>query len=279
MTAHTLPSGQEHHFREREFKRSFTISLVIHLVIFIAAGSMTLFKMSGTTYSPTYTVDLITLPPAPASRSASVKAPARSTAKPKPVKAPEKKPDQTVSPARESTPPDQTIEDLRPAGGDEAARLKRRKRIEELELEARRLYESYTTEETAETDETSSVQESEPVERTSSDQAVGGGQNAVQGQASDLRSRAYYDQLWAKIKASWVLPDGVTSGDSLLTVVGIQISSTGEIQQHWMESSSGNSYYDQSAIRAIRKASPLPPLPEELGEESLDVGVNFRYPE
>jgi TonB family protein len=46
-----------------------------------------------------------------------------------------------------------------------------------------------------------------------------------------------------------------------------------------MESSSGNSYYDQSAIRAIRKASPVPPLPKELGEESLDVGIKFRYPE
>jgi TonB family protein len=106
---------------------------------------------------------------------------------------------------------------------------------------------------------------------------VSAGQNAAQGQASDLRFRAYYDQLWAKIKASWV-PQGVKSGDTLLTVVGIQISSTGEIQQYWMESSSGNSYYDQSAIRAIRKARHLPPLPEELGEELLEVGIKFRYP-
>ncbi|TNF50181.1 energy transducer TonB, partial [bacterium] len=38
---------------------------------------------------------------------------------------------------------------------------------------------------------------------------------------------------------------------------------------------SGNIYYDQSALRAIRKASPLPPLPQDLDEESLEVGINF----
>lgn len=277
MTAHTLPSGQEHHFREREFKRSFTISLAIHLVVFIAAGSVTLFKMSGTTYSPTYTVDLVSLPPAPASKPSPVKAPAKRTSKPKPVKATEKKPEKAVA-AREVPPPEQSFEEVRPAGGDEAARVERRKRIEELEQEARRLYESYTTEDTGEAEE-AVTKKAEPVERPGSEQSVSGVQSAVQGNASDLRSRAYYDQVWAKIRASWVLPEAVTSGDSLLTVIGIRISSMGEIQQSWVERSSGNSYYDQSAIRAIRKASPVPPLPDELEKEFLEVGVNFRYPD
>jgi TonB family protein len=268
MTAHTLPSGQEHHFREREFKRSFTVSLVIHLVIFIAAGSVTLFRMSGTTYSPTYTVDLISLPPAPASRPAQVKAPARSAAK-----TPEKKPDQTVSPDKEPPPLDQSVEDLRPAGGDEAARLERRKRIEALELEARQLYESYTAEEAGEADESATAEEAGPVERPASDHAVSG------GQASNLRFRNYYDQIIAQMRAAWVLPDGVAVGDKLLTVVGVTISPMGDIQNISIEKSSGNLYFDQSAIRAIRKASPLPPIPEELGDESLEVGgLNFKYP-
>ena len=270
MTAHTLPSGQDHHFREREFKRSFTVSLVIHLVIFIAAGSVTLFRMSGTTYSPTYTVDLITLPPAPASRPSPVKAPARSAAK-----TPEKKPDQTVSPAKEAPPPDQTIEDLRPAGGDEAARMERRKRIEELQQEAQRLYESYTSEETAETGEAATAEEMEPVERSASDQAVSGGQS----QPSDMKFRSYYNQIYAQIRASWVLPAGVTARETLVLVVAIRISPMGDVEQYWIEKKSGNAYYDQSVIRAIRKASPLPPLPEELGEGSWEVGLNFNYPE
>jgi TonB family protein len=244
-------------------------------VIFIAAGSVTLFRMSGTTYSPTYTVDLITLPPAPASRPAPVKAPARSTTKPKPVKALEKKPDQTVSPAKEQPPLDQTVDELRPAGGDEAARLKRRKRIEELELEARRLYESYTAEEAGEADESATAAEVQPVKRSASDQAVSGGQS----QASDLKFRTYFNQIYDQIRASWVLPTGVTARETLVLVVGIRISPLGDVEQYWIEKKSGNTYYDQSVIRAIKKASPLPPLPEELGEGSWEVGLNFNYPE
>jgi TonB family protein len=274
VTAHTLPSGQGHHFQEREFKRSFLVSLGIHIVVIIAAGSMTLFRMSGTTYSPTYTVDLITLPPSPASKT-----PQKSPARTRAAEAPEKEPDRTVAPAKEPPTPDQALEEIRPAGGDEAARLERRRRIEELEQEARRLYESYTSDQAEPASEAARVREAEPAEGPAGKQAVTGGENAGRGQVSDLRFRAYYDQIWAQIRASWVLPDGVAAGDTLLIVVGIRISPAGDIQQYWVEKKSGNLYYDQSAIRAIRKASPLPPLPEDLGDEYLEVGVNFRYPE
>ena len=99
------------------------------------------------------------------------------------------------------------------------------------------------------------------------------------GQASNLRFRNYYDQIIAQMRAAWVLPDGVAVGDKLLTVVGVTISPMGDIQNISIEKSSGNLYFDQSAIRAIRKASPLPPIPEELGDESLEVGgLNFKYP-
>jgi TonB family protein len=266
--AHTLPSGQGHHFQEREFKRSFLVSLGIHIIIIIAAGSVTLFRMTGTTYSPTYTVDLITLPPSPVSKT-----PQKSTARTRAVEAPEKKPDRTVSPAKETSPPDQALEEIRPAGGDEAARLERRKRIAELEQEARRLYESYTS------DQAEPAGEAEPEEGTAGKQAVSAGESSGQRQASHLRFSAYYDQIVAQMKAAWVLPDGVAAGDSLLTVVGIRISPMGDIQDISLEKSSGNLYFDQSAIRAIRKASPLPPIPEELGDESLQVGgLNFKYP-
>ena len=36
----------------------------------------------------------------------------------------------------------------------------------------------------------------------------------------------------------------------------------------WTEKPSGNTFFDQSALRAIAKANPLPPVPEGYGEES-----------
>ena len=103
---------------------------------------------------------------------------------------------------------------------------------------------------------------------------IGGG-----GQPVNIRFRAYFDLVWSRIRSSWTLPDGVATQDKLLTVVGIRIDPDGNITEYRIEKGSGNAYYDQSAIRAIRKASPLPPLPDDLGKEPLEIGVNFRYPE
>jgi len=121
-----------------------------------------------------------------------------------------------------------------------------KKAIEELEAEARRLYESF--------------QDDPDVQ-------------------PDIRYIAYYKRIWSQIQFSWVIPEGVTARVSLVTVVGIRIAADGEIEQFWIEEKSGNDYYDQSALRAIRKANPLPPLPKDLRGEPLEVGINFRYPE
>lgn len=271
MPAFTLPASQGHHFGEKAFKSSFFVSFGIHIVIVVVAGSMTLFRMSGTTYTPSYTVDLVSLP-APKPDRASKPAPAAKPA-PSEIKTPAKPVVKKEPRPAVSSPPLDIEKEIKPAGGDEAARLERRKKIEELELDIKRLIESYTTEEDVTTGE--SVQPAEtdvdapPVTSTPT-----GGNDAP----SNVRSRAYYDRIWAKIRSSWV-PQGVTSKVSLLTVVGIRIATDGEIEQSWFEERSGNDYYDQSALRAIRKANPLSPLPDELGDAPLEVGINFRYPE
>lgn len=275
MPAFTLPSSQGHHFGEKAFKSSFFVSFGIHIVIVVVAGSMTLFRMSGTTYTPSYTVDLVSLP-APKPARASKPAPAAKPA-PSEIKTPAKPVVKKEPRPAVSSPPLDIEKEIKPAGGDEAARLERRKKIEELELDIKRLIESYTTEEDVTTGE--SVQPAEtdvdapPVTSTPT-----GGNDAP----SNVRSRAYYDRIWAKIRSSWVIPEGVTSRVSLITVVGIRIASDGEIEQFWIEEKSGNDYYDQSALRAIskvNKANHLPPLPDEISEAPLEVGINFRYPE
>jgi len=223
--------------------------------------------MSGTTYVPSYTVDLVSLP--------STTPPA--TAKPavsKPRTQPEPAPETKVIKPAESPLPEEVREEMKPSGGDEAARLERRKKIEELESETRRLYESFTTEKNVTSEEgvqsTDSAVVGPPVTSTST-----GGNNTP----ANIRSSAYYDRIWTQIRSSWVLPEGVTSRVSLVTVVGIRIAADGEIEQYWIEEKSGNDYYDQSALRAIGRANPLAPLPDELSDAPLEVGINFRYPE
>lgn len=276
MSDFTMPSGHGHQ-RDRFFKSSVLISFVIHALIIAVAGTMTLFKMSGTNYAPSYTVDLVTLP---APRPAPVKSPAAEVkqapkeVKPKPEPKPQPPPEKKTSKPAAAPPPPETVREFKPSGGDEAAQAERRKKIEELQREAQRLYESFTAEEPAPAPE--SLQPAEiPAASESGAKSPGGGTNAP----NDIRFRVYYDRIWAKIRSSWVLPEGVTAKTSLLTVVSIRIAADGKIEEAWIEKKSGNEYYDQSALRAIRKANPLPPLPEGVSGSTLEVGINFRYPE
>jgi colicin import membrane protein len=62
---------------------------------------------------------------------------------------------------------------------------------------------------------------------------------------------------------------------NLETLVGIKILPNGEIQDIWIDKKSGNQYLDESAIRAIQKSNPLPPLPREIG--LYDYKVRFRF--
>ena len=86
----------------------------------------------------------------------------------------------------------------------------------------------------------------------------------------------YYSLIWAKIKEAWTIPKNVLEERvDLETVIVVIIEKDGRIKKYWFEKKSGNDRYDQTAVRAIKKAEPLPPLPNELGEETLEVGIRF----
>jgi TolA protein len=89
----------------------------------------------------------------------------------------------------------------------------------------------------------------------------------------------YYNTIWEKIKKEWTLPGGLPKGKSSLeTVIVIVIEREGRIQKSWFEKKSGNALYDQSAMRAIKKADPLPSIPKEFSDNTFEIGIRF-FPE
>jgi TonB family protein len=84
------------------------------------------------------------------------------------------------------------------------------------------------------------------------------------GEAVDL----YYSMITQKIWKQWVYPDLRASG--LEVIVSIKIDRDGEIVFQEVEKSSGDLLFDRSAIKALSKASPLPPPPAE-----MEIGVRF----
>jgi colicin import membrane protein len=78
------------------------------------------------------------------------------------------------------------------------------------------------------------------------------------------------------IQKNWAFSEQLARGQgNLETRVGIKISSNGEIIDIWIDKKSGNQYLDESAIRAIQKSNPLPPLPREIGLYDYKVGFIF----
>jgi len=92
----------------------------------------------------------------------------------------------------------------------------------------------------------------------------------------DIRYKLYYDRIWSKIKESWILPD-IPGMDikSMSVIISVKISKNGEIIEKSFEKKSGSTLFDESAMRAISKANPLPPLPEGFKVDTLDIGVRF----
>jgi len=89
----------------------------------------------------------------------------------------------------------------------------------------------------------------------------------------------YYSVIWAKIKQEWTLPENLLKETvDLETIIVIIIEPDGKIQRSWFEKRSGDVHYDQAAMRAILKADPLPSIPRELTETTLEIGIRF-YPD
>ena len=94
----------------------------------------------------------------------------------------------------------------------------------------------------------------------------------------DMRLRAYYNSIWQRIKEEWILPESLLEEVRAVPIIVIKVRRDGSILESWFEEKSDSSIYDEYAMRAIKKANPLPPFPQELEEEVLEIGIRF-HPE
>jgi TonB family protein len=87
--------------------------------------------------------------------------------------------------------------------------------------------------------------------------------------------RIYYAMIWSKIKDQWALPEGILPGDDFEAIVGVRIRRDGTVSDLVFEKPSGNRFFDESVLKAVKKAEPFPPFPDFLREETLDLGIRF----
>ena len=70
---------------------------------------------------------------------------------------------------------------------------------------------------------------------------------------------AYLDQVESRIMAVWQLPKKV---DGRNVIMRMHLERSGRVSNVRVEESSGDKEFDDSAVEAVRRAIPFPPVPE-----------------
>ncbi len=86
----------------------------------------------------------------------------------------------------------------------------------------------------------------------------------------------YGNRVSSEIWRRWNLPTSLIDQKGLEAVIEIKIADDGTILERRFEKASGDLIFDRSAMRAVKEASHVPPLPPQLRPGPLVMGIRFR---
>jgi colicin import membrane protein len=113
------------------------------------------------------------------------------------------------------------------------------------------------------------------IHKSGIDNATGTGGNGRGAGSSPLALNRYAVLLNAKISDCWKLPEVMAANKGLKTIVALNVSKNGTINAIKIEKKSGDALFDQSVLKALRSAEPLPKFPTLIQEENLEFALNF----
>ncbi len=90
----------------------------------------------------------------------------------------------------------------------------------------------------------------------------------------ELKHKAYFSLIRDRVQANWIYPERFDN-KKVSVIVSIRIGRDGTLLKSWVEKGSGNRQFDESLLKAVRKASPFPALPEDFTEDTLETGLRF----
>ena len=249
----------------------FVLSLLLHLLAITALFLLPNLASSRTFYSPVYSVRLVNVAPIPdlGKQPVAPPAPETSLASPAPAAPKPKVQEKPISLAPVHKEEEKKIDDAIERIRHRQASKKVDSAIEHIrsEKESRQL--------------NSAIENIRKRVTIGTSGAVEAGEPGSGGASSGILSikhKMYYNLIWQRIRSVWVLPEDALRGQkNLETIITIRITKDGQIENVQFEKKSGNTFLNESALRAIKKANPLPPLPPGMmEEEKFDLGIRFK---
>jgi TonB family protein len=101
------------------------------------------------------------------------------------------------------------------------------------------------------------------------------GPSGTSGIELDFYKNQYLAALNQKIHDHWILPELQNWDDSLEAVLVITVRKDGVVTNNFFEKKSDNIYFNQFVLKAVKDAAPLPPLPDQLKEDTFEIGLRF----
>jgi len=238
------------------------ISLLLHVAILSLLFFTPSFPAPKMTFGPAYTVSLVSLP-----RNALE--PRSTSAAAKELMAVDRRPEMVMKKHVEPATPAVPIRTI-----ETRKKQEREPDLEKAMEEIRK--KAAATGATGQPQAKAGTGKADKTEKTEKAAAGPAGPPGQPGDAEmDAQMSAYYTMIWSRIKGKWALPQGILPSEVLEAVIDVTILRSGAVTEVNFEKRSGNSYFDESAMKAIRRASPLPPLPAWIGGSSIQVGIRF----
>jgi TonB family protein len=85
----------------------------------------------------------------------------------------------------------------------------------------------------------------------------------------------YIQAVWFKVKQNWSVPPSLMPDDNITAIIGLSIDRNGAVEKVFFEKRSGNRYFDESALKAVKKSQPFPPLPRWVRDNTIEIGIRF----
>ena len=276
--------------RSRGLTLAVGISLAVHLVLLVTVGRIHTRPMERNFFTPVHMVDLVERPAAPAGKPAAPAAPEPAKAKAPPPEKPVA-PKQAPAQPKPAPQPDAvkritTKPQEAPKPEPPSAELSEERISERIARMREKFGAPPPATETADTavdhaNDNGRVDEAiASIRQRVGPSTTGGGAEKVGvrgGSANTLqqvRLRAYYNQLWDHVTSHWAIPPSL-KGRDYDVIVSVILDRQGTLVRSWVEEPSGSNGFDQSALRALQRAQPLPPIPDSVSGDTLEVGFRF----
>lgn len=251
-------------------------SLLVHVLLVAGVAFWPASGNNNRIYlAPAYNVRLLAAPPAPPAPPAAapkaavpVKKPEPTAVKPQPQPKPQPKPAEAIGTKKQEAKPEPKPKRIKPKVDPAQAERELSRRLAQLERR---------TQSRRQVDSAISRIQSRVASRASAAGGVAGSAGGGGGDKTSMRFQVYHTEVWQRIRTHWIVPEAmIKSTRGLETIVVIIIRRNGSLAGVRLEKSSGNTRYDQTALRAVKKAGPYPPLPIGYRRATYEMGVRFR---